>query len=378
MQLGLQHTDADILSTINRGCTAVDAAVALRRLKDACFKVDVHLMPNLPGASLAADTAMFERMLRDEAMQADQWKIYPTQVVPWTKIKQWFDAGSYVPYAFDHMYELLVQAKSRVHPWIRLNRVVRDIPIQYVTGGLDVPNLREDVTATMARRGLCCRCIRCREVGLTRAARSAPCLTHRSYRASSGAEHFLSWETSDGAIIFGFLRLRLRDPPYAADALQARVTRNAAARDGVAEEADAFGANAQEDDPPFDELRGAVALVRELHVYGQLIATANKQGADAQHTGLGRQLMAEAERRARAHGCRKVAVISGVGARGYYRKLGYELRGEGAYSIKELPFFSPGWREACAAPARALAHGAATVGLPVLALFGALLWGGLP
>ena len=73
---------------------------------------------------------MFERMLRDEAMQADQWKIYPTQVVPWTKIKQWYEAGSYVPYAFDHMYELLVQAKSRVHPWIRLNRVVRDIPIQ--------------------------------------------------------------------------------------------------------------------------------------------------------------------------------------------------------------------------------------------------------
>ena len=73
-----------------------------------------------------------------------------------------------------------------------------------------------------------------------------------------------------------------------------------------------------------------------------------------------------------------MAVISGVGARGYYRKLGYELRGEGAYSIKELPFFSPGWREACAAPARALAHGAATVGLPVLALLGALLWGGLP
>ena len=118
--------------------------------------------------------------------------------------------------------------------------------------------------------------------------------------------------------------------------------------------------------------------MRELHVYGQLIATADKQGADAQHTGLGRQLMVEAERRARAHGCRKVAVISGVGARGYYRKLGYELRGDGAYMLKELRFFSPGWRDACAAPARAVAHGAATVILPVLALLATLLWGWLP
>ena len=215
-------------------------------------------------------------------------------------------------------------------------------------------------------------------MGLTRAARTAPCLTHRSYRASSAAEHFLSWETHEGATIFGFLRLRLRDPPHACDALQARVARHATARDGAAEAADALGAAAVEDEVAFDELRGAVALIRELHVYGQLIATANKQGADAQHTGLGRQLMAEAERRARAHGCRKVAVISGVGARGYYRKLGYELRGEGGFMLKQLPFFSPGWREACAAPARAAAHGAATVALPVLALLGGLLCGALP
>ena len=88
--------------------------------------------------------------------------------------------------------------------------------------------------------------------------------------------------------------------------------------------------------------------------------------------------MHEAERRARAHGCREVAVIAGVGTRGYYRKLGYEMRGEGRFMMKELPFFSPGWWEACAAPARALAHGAATLGLPALALLGALLWGGLP
>ena len=127
-----------------------------------------------------------------------------------------------------------------------------------------------------------------------------------------------------------------------------------------------------EDEPPFDELRGAVALVRELHVYGQLIATGNKTAADAQHTGLGRKLMAEAERRARAHGCREVAVISGVGARGYYRKLGYELRGDGGFMLKRLPFFSPGWREAHVLPARAARLVASALLLPALTLGAAM------
>tara|TARA_B110001452_G_scaffold69458_1_gene56030 strand:+ start:2274 stop:4409 length:2136 start_codon:yes stop_codon:yes gene_type:complete len=383
VQLGLQHTDDAVLKKINRGCTTVDAATALRRLKDACFKIDVHLMPNLPGASLAADQAMFERMLRDEALQADQWKIYPTQVVPWTKIKTWFDEGAYVPYPLEHMYELLVQVKSRVHPWIRLNRVVRDIPMQYVLGGLDVPNMREDVAATMATRGLACRCIRCREVGGNLRSAGAPRLTHRGYRASGGAEHFLAFESADRATIFGFLRLRLRDPPgRARDALRALVARNGRAADAAAEEAVALAAAAVEafdDDDgggggavPFDELRGAVALVRELHVYGQLIATDNKTAADAQHTGLGRALMADAERRARAHGCREVAVIAGVGARGYYRKLGYELRGDGGFMLKRLAFFSPGWREAYALPARAAHIVASALLLPALALAAAI------
>ena len=378
VQLGLQHTDDAVLKKINRGCTTVDAATALRRLKDACFKVDVHLMPNLPGASLAADQAMFERMLRDEALQADQWKIYPTQVVPWTKIKRWYDEGTYVPYPLEHMYELLVQVKSRVHPWIRLNRVVRDIPMQYVLGGLDVPNMREDVAATMATRGLRCRCIRCREVGGKLRSAGVPCLTHRSYRASGGAEHFLSFESADQATIFGFLRLRLRDPPSKRDALRALVARNERAADAAAEGAVALAAAAVEAfegdgsgdgaAAPFDELSGAVALVRELHVYGQLIATENKTSADAQHIGLGRALMADAERRARAHGCREVAVIAGVGARGYYRKLGYELRGDGGFMLKRLAFFSPGWSEAYALPARAALLIVSALLLPALAL----------
>jgi len=325
VQLGVQHTDDQVLKRINRGCTTADTVTALKRLKDACYKIDIHLMPNLPGATAAVDRAMFERVLSDPQLQADQWKVYPTQVVPWTVIKRWFEAGSYVPYASDQMFEVLMQVKSRVHPWIRLNRVVRDIPMQYVSGGLDVPNLREDLLVEMRHKGLTCRCIRCREPGAaSKKVLPQQTLVRRVYAASGGAEHFVSIESADRATLLGFVRLRL-PPPWS---------------------------DAPEHQPPFEELRGA-ALVRELHVYGQLIATADKSNADAQHTGLGRTLMAEAEATARAHGFRRVAVIAGVGSRGYYRKLGYALDPRpGLFMMKELAFLAPGWRQALLPAAR--------------------------
>jgi len=415
LQLGLQHTDDQVLGKINRGCTTSDAAIALRRLKDACYKVDVHLMPNLPGSSLALDQAMFERMLGDPELQADQWKIYPTQVVPWTIIKKWYESGEYRPYPTEQMFQLLMHVKARVHPWIRLNRVVRDIPIQYVSGGLDVPNLREDLLGEMAELGLKCRCIRCREVGGNTTEAKSPTLVCREYAASRGAEYFLSMESDDRALILGFCRLRLpsrkptavhvqraaheaalaaaaAEPAHGVVSVQTAAAAAAAAaavdasslaeRDHAQRRADAPAvegraagdgrkleatvlavraaelAAAEEEEggtSPFPELDCA-ALIRELHVYGQLISTHDKTGVDAQHSGHGRRLMNEAERISRAHGYRRVAVIAGVGSRGYYRKLGYDLdEGEGQFMIKELPFFATGWRAAHDATLRALA-----------------------
>ena len=179
-----------------------------------------------------------------------------------------------------------------------------------------------------------CSCIRCREVGAAAPLPSTVQLMHRGYEASGGSEHFLSFEargarrgvtetSSPSDLLCGFLRLRLPDLAYCAAA--------------------------PEEELPFPELRGA-ALVREVHVYGQLIATSDKTGAASQHTGLGRRLLAEAEYRARAHGCRVVAVIAGIGSRDYYRKSGYALHpGEGRYMIKPLGRFAPGWHRAAAA-----------------------------
>ena len=165
VQLGVQHTDEAVLAKVNRGHGRAETAEALRLLKDACFKVDIHLMPNLPGATPKIDRAMFADVLGSPELQADQWKIYPCEVTPWTIIKKWFDEGSYVPYGDDALKELLMGAKARVHPWIRLNRVVRDIPSNYILGGVDAPNMREDVLVEMRRRGETCKCIRCRECG---------------------------------------------------------------------------------------------------------------------------------------------------------------------------------------------------------------------
>jgi ELP3 family radical SAM enzyme/protein acetyltransferase len=386
VQLGVQHVDAAVLDRVNRGHGRAETATALRLLKDACYKVDIHLMPNLPGATPAVDLAMFDAVLYDEDLQADQWKIYPCEVTPWTVIKKWFDEGSYVPYAEDALVELLMDVKSRVHPWIRLNRVVRDIPSNYILGGVDAPNLREDILVAMRRRGLRCKCIRCREVGdigglnqlgekhgardanrggeglaetkgakgrMTKSQRRASrkggekaraknlgrsranrdgvlarrsgeklvrgaVLTRRFYRASGGDEHFLSFETRDQHTIFGFVRLRLPDSKAAPAAA-------------------------------FESLRDC-ALIRELHVYGQLAPAATKSTRLAsrlfdsqQHRGFGRRLMEDAEAIAAHAGFRKIAVIAGIGTRDYYRRMGYVLVPDGGYLIKDLatpPFFA--------------------------------------
>ena len=315
VQLGVQHTDDAILRKINRGCTNADTERALRLLKDACYKVDIHLMPNLPGSDPERDAAMFARVLDDEALQADQWKIYPCEVTPWTVIKKWFDQGDYVPYSEAVLCEMLIGVKSKVHPWIRLNRVVRDIPSQYILGGVDAPNMRQQILEKMAREGKRCRCIRCREVG-TESEAMAPraLLVRRHYRGSGGDEVFLSFEADDEKdvgkeVILGFLRLRF------------------SARAGMVDDEEGT-------EPVFPELQGA-ALIRELHVYGQLVATgATKDangsqvddgGSASQHQGFGRRLLAEAEVMARRRGYTRLAVISGVGTRQYYRKHGYEI-----------------------------------------------------
>ena len=209
VQLGIQHTDRSILEKINRGCYREDVVRALKLLKDSCFKIDIHLMPNLPGATPEMDEEMFLDVLYSADLQADQWKIYPCEVVPWTVIQKWYERKEYVPYDEETLVEVLKFAKRRVHPWIRLNRVIRDIPSQYILGGVNNPSMRQEIARLMEQEGQRCKCIRCREVKGRKELTQHAVLKTRKYFASDGLEYFISFETEDELTIFGFVRLRI-------------------------------------------------------------------------------------------------------------------------------------------------------------------------
>ncbi|KAG8348411.1 Radical SAM superfamily Radical SAM C terminal domain [Trypanosoma vivax] len=309
VQLGIQHTDDAVLTAVNRQSTREDAIRAIKLLKDSCFKVDIHLMPDLPGSTPENDKAMFSDVLYSPHLQADQWKIYPCQTTPFTVIEKWYKEGKYKPYGLSNLIDVILYAKVRVQPWVRLNRVVRDIPHDYILGGVEVSNLRQLLAMRLAKEGNRCRCIRCREVkgdAESAAKLDEASLVEHRYSASEGEEVFLSYESRDGSTLFGFLRLRLN--------IENWVT-------------------------PFEELTSC-ALIRELHVYGNLVPA--HMGADAtkaQHRGVGTMLLQRAERIALEGGYHKIAVISGVGVRNYYRRRGYTMVARptsGAYLIKDL------------------------------------------
>lgn len=316
VQLGVQHTDDAILARVNRGHGLKHTEAAMKLLRDNCFKVDVHLMPNLPGATPAGDKAMFDYVLSH--LHPDQVKIYPCTTMPFTKILEDYKAGRYIPYGNEDLIDVVLYWKDRVHPWIRNNRIVRDIPDSYIVAGVKTSNQRLEFQALHKARGGVCRCIRCREAGRYPDADPARGkLVRRFYDVAGGHEVFLSWESEDESVLFGFCRLRLPSTSQA--------------------------------DIVFPELKDT-ALVRELHVYGRTFAvgtSATSAGVGtagvAQHLGIGRRLLATAEALARGAGFPRIAVISGVGVRAYYENAGYTLEeaGMGEFMIKTLPLVPP-------------------------------------
>lgn len=308
VQLGIQHTNDDVLNHVNRGHGLAESKRALYLLKENCYKVDIHLMPDLPSSNPTMDREMFSMVLGDEGLQADQWKIYPCEVTPFSQIEQWHKQGLFAPY-FDTdpnlLMDLLMSVKRAVHPWIRLNRVIRDIPNPSIIAGTNVTNMRQLLGNRMQKCGLMCRCIRCREMKKGSTSLGAKLMV-REYRATGGTEYFLSYESQDESKIFGFLRLRLRDDT----SFNPKVS-------------------------TFRCLEGC-AFVRELHVYGVVVAhgKAVKEVTPYQHRGIGASLLLVAEIIAGAKGFRKMAVIAGIGTREYYAKHGYVV--EDTFMTKTL------------------------------------------
>lgn len=330
IQMGIQHTDDDVLNKNNRKCSNARTVAAIEMLKRNCWKIDGHFMPNMPFSTIEKDREMLlekvigtrshvkhkvitrgwwnreveywqEYDLVDPDIQVDQMKIYPTAVTVYTEIEEWYRSGKYVPYAEKLFTDLMLDFKSMMFPWIRINRLVRDFFADtiYSETGSNL-NLRSELDKTMKEMGTSCACIRCREVK-DNVWDGHYILVIRKYRASNGDEYFISAESKDMKTLYGFVRLRLDD-----------------ARGKV-----------------FPELDGA-GLVRELHVYSQLTNVGVK-GNFVQHKGIGTKLMRKAEEIAGREGYKKMAVIAGIGAQTFYEKVGYrEHPGDGEFMMKFL------------------------------------------
>jgi len=305
VEIGVQNVYDDIYLLVDRGHSVEDVIEATRILKDSGLKVCYHMMPGLPGSTPERDLEGFRRIFEDPDFRPDMLKIYPTLVLRGTRLYDWWRQGLYRPMETDEAVELLAQVKAMVPPWIRIMRVQRDIPSKLIVAGVKKSNLRQLVWRRMRSLGLRCRCIRCREVGQRRLEGVEPDperirVIHRVYEASGGLEDFISVEDPEADVLIGLLRLRIPSE---------RVHR--------------------------PELRGRTAIVRELHVYGPMVPVGERPHEAWQHRGWGEILMEEAERVAlERYDAVKLAVMSALGTKPYYARLGYHR--DGVYMSKWL------------------------------------------
>ncbi|MFH1662466.1 MAG: tRNA uridine(34) 5-carboxymethylaminomethyl modification radical SAM/GNAT enzyme Elp3 [Chloroflexota bacterium] len=307
VELGVQTLDDEIYELVGRGHKVKDVVNATRMLKEHGFKVHYHWMPGLPGSGPEHDLELSKMMFDDTRFKPDGLKLYPTMVVAGTELEKWQRDGKYKPYDNDIMVNLIADIKAITPKYVRISRVLRDIPAKFIVGGLK-DSLRDIVKKKMEGQGANCSCIRCREYGHRIKdgwQTGKPSLKRMDYEASEGQEIFLSFE-DDMETLFGLLRLRIQDKHLSG----------------------------------LEYPSGKLALVRELHVYGHEVAIGGHSIAAAQHKGLGKSLLMEAERIAcEEFGTQLIAVLSGVGARQYYRSdLGYELKA--GYMVKELKVFA--------------------------------------
>lgn len=303
VQLGAQSLDDHILALNQRGHTVAQTRQAVELLRAAGFKIVLHWMPNLLGATPESDRVDFERLW--DGFCPDEIKIYPNQLLANAELYDYWMHGEFEPYTTEVLIDLISDIKPSIPRYCRVNRVIRDIPSTNVVEGNKRTSLRQDVQAEMKKRGTRCQCIRCREVRKQTVQSESLRLDDLVYHVGAAEEHFLSYVTPDDKIA-GFLRLShpVRGHP------QASVPETG-----------------------LDELNDS-AIIREVHVYGQSLEVGAKQSGLAQHSGLGSELICQAEAVARQHGFRRLAVIAAVGTRRYYLSRGF--RRGGLYLVKDL------------------------------------------
>ncbi len=309
VQLGVQSLDDAILAANRRGHTVAHTRRAIRLLRLAGFKIAVHWMPNLLGATPESDRADSQRLWDDPALRPDELKIYPCILLTNAPLYALWQQGHYQPYDHETLVTLLADCKTHIPPYCRVNRITRDIPAPNIVAGNTKANLRQIVQQHMAARGQRCRCIRCREVRHQPVDPSRLRYETLVYPTDVSTEYFISAVTTTNHLA-GFLRLSL---PKRGQRVRLKTSTHRAS--------------------VFDEI-GNCAMIREVHVYGPALPVGDESTGQAQHTGIGRTLIARARRIAQAHAHTQLGVIAAVGTRPYYRRQGFKRRG--TYMVTEL------------------------------------------
>ena len=301
IEIGVQSLQERVYKIVNRGHNYKDVIDSFQISKDAGYKIVAHMMPGLPSVTPSEDIADFKKLFEDPRLRPDMLKIYPSLVLENTPLYDDYIHRNYIPYSNEELIHVLTEMKKNVPKWVRIMRIMREIGPEEIIAGPKSGNLRQLVHENLAKQGKTCKCIRCREAGLSQKGFEKHRLTLRrvDYQSSGGEEVFLSFEDSDESV-YGFLRLR--NPSELAH-------RNEVGNDS--------------------------SIVRELHVYGKSLKIGQHSDNEIQHSGLGKKLMSEAEKISREEfDAKKLLVISAVGTREYYQKLGYSLYGP--YMAKSL------------------------------------------
>jgi elongator complex protein 3 len=301
VEIGIQTIYDEVLLKTHRGNTVADNVESIRILKDLGFKINAHIMPGLPYTTEEMDKIMLKTIFGSEDYRPDMLKIYPCMVMEGTKLFEEFKKGLFTPLSTAQAAERIAWFKQFVPEYCRIMRVQRDIPTFMTEGGVDKTNLRQYIEAELKKQGIVCRCIRCREPGHQKKKLKPVAQTHlrvAQYRASEGEEFFITFEDKDNDLLLGYCRLR-----FPSECLR-------------------------------EEITPTSALLRELHVFGKAIPLGEKDDEGIQHKGIGKMLLQKAEDICTQQGKNKLVVISGVGAREYYRKIGYSR--EGPYMVKAI------------------------------------------
>jgi len=294
IEIGVQSLQERVYEIVNRGHNYNDVIESFQISKDAGYKIVAHMMPGLPTVTPAEDISDFKKLYNDSQLRPDMLKIYPSLVLENTPLYEDYKQGKYLPYSDVDLINVLTEMKKFVPKWVRIMRVMREIGPKEIIAGPKSGNLRQIVHQNLAKQGMVCKCIRCREVGLSKKMPQVHSLSLNriNYDSSGGDEVFLSYEDSNESI-YGFLRLR--NPSSLAHR---------------------------------KEVGTDSCIVRELHVYGKSLKLGQKEENGIQHSGLGKKLMKEAEKISREEfDAKRIIVISAVGTREYYQKLGYSLYG---------------------------------------------------